>query len=839
MQNNLLNFLSLTKRFCFTLCLFVCPLVFLTDTTQNPFIVQPLFFSIFGSAFLLCCAAEFWLKKEIVFKYSRLDFAFLFFLFSLAFSLIYNYSFGDYKTALINEFLRKADYIIYGLFFGFLFAKISVAQTEFNGGEYKFFKNILLWCLLWLLWKVQSSCFVAVLIFAVAVYLCFRHLKNYGAKQIFDVLLAVCFCACLYGILQTLGFDLFWKIDISRDFGFRPVSTFGNPNFLASFTLLFLPYALLLFFNAKGKKENLLYGFITLVQALFLGLSGTRSAWLGLFAPSVLFLILSPEFRKIFVKKYLKIIALLFVFGFCFYGVTLTLREGAISAPQARISEVKQALKLKDISLQNKEFIQPLHQRLMMWTCVFESFKKTPFLGAGVNSFQLRFPFCQGRLIAQNPALDKIKMQANAAHNEFLEILFDGGLISFFAYFVLIFLFFKSAACKIKVLDKENKLFYLALLFGIIAVLFDNLFNITLRTLLVSFAFWFSISLVNNLQVKGKVIKLNKFCGFAFFVVLACLAYLLISWQAKQFLEQKYELKGYKYLVSGRTKEAAKEMENALKFSALRPEPFYTLLNIYIELKQLNEAEILARKAVEIYPAYYEIFFRLAALQNAQNKQTETLGNLRQTLALNPAYTPAAELFANILAQQNKVAEKDKILLENLSKNLPYEVNLTSYLAEINFKEKNCGKAKIFALQTLNKNIFDKVALNIALACKEGETLLIKKAKQLNALRTKLKNSPDEKIFEDIKNLLTQSPNDFEINTLLAEFYFKQGNFCEAKNILIQLKPQDFSKAHNFALALSSMRCNDVKTAQKALEEILFFDPYDELARTRLKNVNI
>ena len=41
MQNKILDFIYLFKGICFTVCLFVCPLLFLTNTTQNPFAVQP------------------------------------------------------------------------------------------------------------------------------------------------------------------------------------------------------------------------------------------------------------------------------------------------------------------------------------------------------------------------------------------------------------------------------------------------------------------------------------------------------------------------------------------------------------------------------------------------------------------------------------------------------------------------------------------------------------------------------------------------------------------------------------------------------------------------------
>ena len=404
MQNKILNFLQIFKGICLTVCLFICPLLFLTNTTQNPFAVQPLFFSIFGGGFILCYAAEILLKKEINFRYSKLDFVFIIFLFTLLLSLAFNYFFGNYQRALINEFFRKSDYLIFGLIFGFLFAKISSVKIDFEASSYKFFKNIFIWCLAWLLLKIQASAFIAVLIFAAGIYLCFSHIEKYGVKEILDVMLAVCFCACLYGLMQTLGFELFWILDISKEFGARSVSTFGNPNFLASFILLFFPYSLLLFLQAKNKKENLISGSITLILALFLLISGTRSAWIGLVVCAFLFFIISSEFKKIFFSKFLKIFVLFLIFCACTFGLLSGLKHGGTSAPGARISEVKQAFDLKTFSLKNKNLIQPLHQRLMMWHCALDNFKNSTIFGKGVNSFELNYPNCQGKLIFKNPA---------------------------------------------------------------------------------------------------------------------------------------------------------------------------------------------------------------------------------------------------------------------------------------------------------------------------------------------------------------------------------------------------------------------------------------------------
>lgn len=842
MQNKISNFTEIVKRLCFIGCLFVCPLLFLTDTTQNPFVIQPLSLSIFCGVFVLCYIIESILKKEINLRYSKLDVIFVIFLFSLLFSLIVNYFFSDSPAALINEFLRKSDYLIFGLIFGFLFAKLALTKIDFKVSSYKFFKNIFIWCLAWFLWKIQASAIVAVLIFGAGVYLCFLHLGKYGIKEILDIMLAVCFCACLYGIMQAFGFELFWVLDISKEFGARPVSTFGNPNFLASFVLLFLPYSMLLFLQAKTKQENLISGFIVLVLSLFLMISGTRSSWVGLVACGLIFFICAREFRKIFLSKFIKILILFLVFCTCTFALVFGLKNHGNSAPGARISEAKQVLSLNTLSLQSKHFIQPLHQRLMMWHCALSNFKNSPVMGKGVNSFQLNYPYCQGQLIAKNPALDKMKMQANNAHNEYLEILSDGGLISFAIYVFLLFSFFATFKKEIKNLTKEEKYFYIVLMLGLVSVLIDNLFNITLRTLLVSFAFWFILSSINNISAKNKKVGLNRISLFIISALICLFIYSLINFQTRYFIAQTHELSGYKNLIKGNYKHVVEDMDKAIKLSSIRPEPYYISAKANMNLNEFEKAKKINEEALKLYPAYYEFHFYLASLEYVQQNYTGALVHLRKTLNFLPTYSPAAELFANILLGQNYVCEEDKKILQNLVEILPHEPNLSSYLAEIYFKEKDCQNANIFALKTLQKNIFDKTALKIATNCKNdnANTEFLQRAKKINALKEKLKLKQDETVFEEIKKLKNEYSDETEVDNLLSEFYFRQGKYCEATYILKQIKGDKFrGKSYNLSLALSAQKCGDKETAKRSLEEILDFCPYDEFVKNRLKNVNI
>ena len=67
----------------------------------------------------------------------------------------------------------------------------------------------------------------------------------------------------LYGIFQYDGKDMIWGSPI-QPYGGRPVSTFGNPNFLSSYSLLVCPLAVAFALNARP-SQRVGYVFVALV----------------------------------------------------------------------------------------------------------------------------------------------------------------------------------------------------------------------------------------------------------------------------------------------------------------------------------------------------------------------------------------------------------------------------------------------------------------------------------------------------------------------------------------------------------------------------------------------
>ena len=180
---------------------------------------------------------------------------------------------------------------------------------------------------------------------------------------------------------------------------------------------------------------------------------------------------------------------------------------------------------------------------------------------------------------------------------------------------VLLVLFFVMFSKNIRTHNEQEKYFYFVLLRGLIGVLIDNLFNITLRILLVSFAFWFIFSTINNLNATNKKISLHKWVGILIFVLTCMVICALVNLQAKYFKAQTYELNGYKaedlvrvdFLVGGHKIDALSIMCHRSEADAIGRETTKKLKEVIprqnweVAIQAAIGARIIARETIGAY----------------------------------------------------------------------------------------------------------------------------------------------------------------------------------------------------------------------------------------------
>lgn len=285
------------------------------------------------------------------------------------------------------------------------------------------------------------------------------------------------FFVCLLSIWQGIPFYLFHDLRIPTYQG-RIVGTMGNPNSLAGYLAIVLPFAL---FN-KNKIIKLILSFLIVVVVIF---TDSRSAFL---AVGFVFLIYGARFLvKSNISRVAKAIIFILVFIVLIKFVDYTFHKNIVGSQVPKIVErgcpeswiqVYTWTILRDIynsKIFNFAREAPCDNRLLVWTMGLETLNKSPILGFGQENFEI--------------AVDPGKMHSvDNAHNIFLETAISSGLLGLLAFLSVIFVALKRA----------NLVIGLSLLAFLIVASFNPLSIAEIAL------FWFLLGISTNFKITSK-----------------------------------------------------------------------------------------------------------------------------------------------------------------------------------------------------------------------------------------------------------------------------------------------------------------------------------------------
>lgn len=280
--------------------------------------------------------------------------------------------------------------------------------------------------------------------------------------QILDVSIIASFIVSLYAAGQQFG--IFFNPYTGRLSG-----TLGNSAFLATYLLVNIYFAVLLFVQRKNINPRIWYGAIIFFEFIILLLTQTRGAVLGLFAGLLIFLIgylfLAPKNPR---KKY--ILTLLII---------IVLAGGALfSARNSRFVKSSPLLnRFTDISFQKDTG----RIRLMSWKIGMNAFLEKPVFGWGQENYYVAFNQ------HMNPSFFTYSGETfDRAHNKFIDLLVMDGFLGLLAYF-----FIFSAAAIVLWQKRKEGLFIALILFSLLGAYFVQ--NIALFDMPISYLMFFLI----------------------------------------------------------------------------------------------------------------------------------------------------------------------------------------------------------------------------------------------------------------------------------------------------------------------------------------------------------
>jgi len=288
------------------------------------------------------------------------------------------------------------------------------------------------------------------------------------------------FILSIYGLLQFFGFD-FIKRDPLRENWYRAFSTFGNPNFAASFAVLILPTFILLYLVFKKRKYKiaaftgscLLYGFLLS--------TATRGAWLAFALTVFTAVILIFDFLKKKKKEIMKLIIvfiLITIFLNSFHGGLMGLRFISIFHDLQDLS-----------SIEEEEFDRVGSNRIFIYRNSLPLLLENPFFGVGPDNFAEIFPQQKYKDFtgSKNQIVDK-------AHSEYIQLGVTTGLPALGIYlFLLIYILYNLRPKAVGKIDLNNrqdlkKFIQITLFFSILAYSLQAVLNISVIT--VAPIFW-------------------------------------------------------------------------------------------------------------------------------------------------------------------------------------------------------------------------------------------------------------------------------------------------------------------------------------------------------------
>lgn len=309
-------------------------------------------------------------------------------------------------------------------------------------------------------------------------------------NRIVNILLTVGALFGIYGILQYMGIDFsIWSRNIGRQ---RVFGLFGNVNFFAEYLIIPLPIAVALFFvseSSKLRKALLLVAVLAMSASLVL--TFTRGSYLAFFVAFIFMFILfflhwQQEFIKNNKKLFIGTLAAIIVI------VSLFIIPNPISKNNAIISQIKSRISPAKL-VQDTSF----KRRVATWKFTLLMINDHPLLGSGIGTYKyntLRYQaefFSQGKNRSLYP-----HGFADKAHNEYLQLWAEMGIIGLGIFIWLIITYFSY---ELKVLrntkEKYKQGMIIGLMGAVVGVLVDAIFGFPLHLPATVILFWLVVGL--------------------------------------------------------------------------------------------------------------------------------------------------------------------------------------------------------------------------------------------------------------------------------------------------------------------------------------------------------
>lgn len=437
-------------------------------------------------------------------------------------------------------------------------------------------------------------------------------------KKIINTVLLSGLLVSIYGIAQHFGADKnLWVQDVQS----RVFSTLGQPNWLAAFLVILIPFSIHKFLESKNFIHKSYY--LLLATSYYLTILFTKSKSGIIACVSSLFIYFIFKLFSDIKNKFLSInLKSYFIF---FVLIVLSL---LISNPikdklfPKKFTPTTTELQTEKLNITPSEDI-----RKIVWHGAFDLWKQYPIFGTGVETFA--YSYYWTRPIEHN-LTSEWEFLYNKAHNEYLNFLATTGIVGIIAYlFLIITILIKTFR------DKPT-------FCAILALLITNLVGFSVVT--TSLLFFLLPILVINYKPSTKELKPKKYL----IIPILLISIYLISKNINFYTADIFYAKSISFDQNSNYQTSYKLISQSLDLRPNEPEyltqsailesklSIITKENIYQDsaIKHIDQAIKISPANTSIWKQRAQVFYYLSAIDKQYFQ--ESINSLLQVITLAP-----------------------------------------------------------------------------------------------------------------------------------------------------------------------------------------------------------
>lgn len=311
----------------------------------------------------------------------------------------------------------------------------------------------------------------------------------------------------VYGLMQFIGLDPLKSLWVEHTVAMQRgiFSTLGNANMLSGYLAALLPLVVAWFLTAPPGGRKIGWGAVALVFATTILVTGTRGAWLG--GVVSLAIMIAVLVRRAIVPGavLLKVGGILLL-----VAVLLSVAIAATTLFSDRPPE-NFFWKRATLALDNYQDVSG-RARLIAWDICLRMVAVHPVSGIGIGEFPRQFLYYRSTFFKSKDRVDYVPIVSalnyDRAHNEYLQVMVEGGLLAAIPLLLLILLLLIRAPAALAAVPAERLPLVAGGFCGLVAIMFDAMFSFPLHLAVSGSLFVILGSIVAPLiSLRGKVVE--------------------------------------------------------------------------------------------------------------------------------------------------------------------------------------------------------------------------------------------------------------------------------------------------------------------------------------------